>query len=234
MEEQQRLQELQPDPNFRRTGITIGVAFLVFAAQTVWKHGWKDWDWVLDAALAIMGSSIAVIGWEDKRESFEWPSGTLNLISGLLFSAWVAHSLGLVPGLCLVGVFVLPAVARKGGPWSLSRQAPLGIICWVLIIVGVGWFVRGSNAWIPLSCVAAIAILLAYQPPGRRSMKQNLLRPASVSWIALAAIALVWFSKEPSFGGGLLLFAIPALWFGNLLIHLSPGERPLALSHPQS
>jgi len=234
MEEQQRLQELQHDHSFRRTGIIIGVAFIVFAAQTVWKHGWNDWGWALDAALAIMGASIAVIGWEHKRESFEWPSGSLNLISGLLFSAWVAHSLGLVPGLCLVGVLVLPAVARKSGPWSLSHKTPLGGIYWLLIIVGLGWFARGSNAWILLSCVAAITILLAYQPPGRRRMKQNLLRPASVSWIALAAIALLWFWKEPSFGGGLLLFAVPTLWFGNLLIHLSPGEGPLALPHPQS
>jgi hypothetical protein len=206
---------------------------LFFTLQTVWEHGLHDWDWVLDASLSGMGFSFLLGDWQDPKRDPRWQSRILNLAWGLLFAAYVTHWRGLAVGLCMVALLVLQTIVPKIGS-GLTAKNPLGVVYWLLIIFLLVWFARASNAWIPLSCAAAVAILLAYQPPGRRSMKQNLLRPASVSWIALAATASLWLWKEPSFAAGLLLAAIPVLWFGNLLIHLSPGERPLALSHPQS
>jgi hypothetical protein len=233
MEEQQKPQEHELNPRLRWVGAVIGVGFLFFTVQTVWKYGLHDWDWVLNAALAAMGFSFLENDWRDPTRPSRWYSRILHLAWGFLFIAYVAHWQGLVVALCMAGVLVLQTIAPMSS-YSLTAKNPLGALYWLLIIFLAGWFVRGTNEWVPLSCVLAIALLLAYQRPGRRSMKQNLLRPASVSWIALAATASLWFWKEPSFAGGLLLFAIPILWFGNLLIHLSPGEPPLALPHPQS
>jgi hypothetical protein len=76
-------------------------------------------------------------------------------------------------------------------------------------------------------------LLLSYEKEGRRSIRENLLRPASAGWIATAGVAFFWLRKEPSFAGVVLLLAILVLWFGNFLMHISSGER-VALPHPQS
>ena len=230
MEEQQKPLEYEQNPRMRWAGVIIGVGFLFAALQTIGEHGLRNWDWVLNAALAGMGFSWLLNDWQDPKRDLRWLARVLGVVWGSLFIAYIAHSEGLVVGLCLAGVFVLPVITAKSGFWSLTSQSPLGIAYWLLIIFLLEWFARRSNAWIPFSCAAAVAILLAYQPAGRRSMRQNLLRPASVSWLALEAIAFLWFWKQPSFAGGLLYVAIPVLWFGNLLLHLSSGGTPCSIS----
>jgi len=54
--EGQQSQERQYNPGMRRVGIIIGIIMLLSAAETIWKHGLKNWDWVQSAAFAGMVS----------------------------------------------------------------------------------------------------------------------------------------------------------------------------------
>src|SRR5262249_42933643 len=111
---------------------------------------------------------------------------------------------------------------------------PLGLSQLALALILAAWCIATTTEWIAYTCMVALMLLLASEKSGRQSMRRNLLRFKSLAWIATFGLACYWSWREPSFASVLALVAIPVLWFGNLLMHLSPGEGPLALPHPQS
>ena len=130
--------------------------------------------------------------------------------------------------------FALAAVAPKRKRSGLDLKTPVGIVELALIFTIATWFIAKSSEWMPDTCILTIILLLASEKSGRRSMSQNLIRIQSAAWIAALGLALYWSWREQSFGGILIVVVACVLWFGNLLMHLSSGERPLALPHPQS
>src|SRR5207245_10575489 len=99
--EGQQSQERQYNPGMRRVGIIIGIIMLLSAAETIWKHGLKNWDWVQSAAFAGMGFVMATEAWpaEPQKASW-WPQRILYLLWRALFIAGFPHEVGWVPGLC--------------------------------------------------------------------------------------------------------------------------------------
>jgi hypothetical protein len=227
---------LSHEDNSRARWISLvaGIAFSFAAMYSMWSHGLRDWDWVQNAALALLAFCFAPNFWQDELLKRGWRARVFCLIYGILFGAWIGHENGWVLGGCIVAFFGLAASARESGWWSSGIKTPLGILQTLIAVVGVGSFIATASEWVPYVFIVALMLLLATEKKGRRSMRENLFRPRSVAWIVVLGLASYWSWREPSFASILALLATPILWFGNLLIHLSSGERPLALPHPQS
>jgi hypothetical protein len=213
-----------------------GLFYSLAAAHSIWSHGLRSWDWVQNAWFALLFFSffsLLRVNGQERPGERSWRSRVFWLAYGSLFGAWIGHEHGWVPGGCIILFFALPATARKSGWWSVGTKKPLGILGLAIVAVGIGWLLWNVSEWPPFVCLIVLALLLSYEKEGRRSIRENLLRPASAGWIATAGVAFFWLRKEPSFAGVVLLLAILVLWFGNFLMHISSGER-VALPHPQS
>jgi hypothetical protein len=232
--ENEQVQQREHDSRMRWIGLIGGLTLSVAAVHTIWSHGLRNLQWAQNAALALLCFSFISPTWQQMRGERSWSSRVFGLAYGALFGAWIGHDYGWVPGSCIIVIFSLSATERKTGWWSTGLKKPLGIVEFALIAVLVAWFIRSTKDWIVYACLVALLLLLASEKSGRRTLRQNLWRPISAAWVATTAASLFWLWKAPSFASVLLLIAIPVLWFGNLLMHLSSGERPLALSHPQS
>ncbi len=229
--EREQLQGQQGDSRMHWIFWIAGLCWSFAAAYSIWSHGLRSWDWVQNAAFALLSFSLARSNGQEGESS--WRSRVFWLAYGAVFGAWIGHEHGWVPGACIILFFALAATAHKSGWWSVGIKKPLGILELGVVAVGIGWFIRNVNEWLPFACLIALASLLGSERQGRRSIRQNLWRPKSVAWIATAGAAFLWLWKEPSFAGVVLSLGVPVLWFGNFLMHLSSGERR-ALPHPQS
>ena len=231
--ESQEVEDILDDPKFRWAGIIVGVFSSLAAAHSMWQHGLRSLDWSQDAALAVFCFSFVSGVWRERSETRRrWRTRVFWIAYGTFFGTWIGHENGWVPGGCTIALFVLPAIAPERG-WSGGIKKALGILVFVLVAVGGTWFVKGQTDWVPYACLFALLLLLACEKPGRRSIKKNLLRPASAGWMLTAGAAFFWLWKGPSFASIILFVAVLVLWFGNFLFHISSGER-LALPHPQS
>jgi hypothetical protein len=213
--------------------LVAGLGCSFAAVYSIWSHGLTNWDWVQNASLALVFFSFFIKWWDAAATGKGWRSRVFWIAYGVLFGAWIGHENGWVFGGCIILFFTLPATACESGWWSFGIKKPLGILELAIVAVGVGWFIATTKDWVPFICVVATILLLA-EKQGRRSMRENLLRVKSIGWIATFGLALYWLWKGPSFASVLAIIAIPVLWFGSLLLHLSSGERSVALSHPQS
>ena len=221
-------------PRLRWAGIILACVMALATLQTIWKQGLRNWDWVEHAWLAAMAFWIASDAWQHQHRTWNWRSRLFYLGWGILFGVWIGHVNGWIPGVCIIALCALFAMDGKSD-WSTSdMKRPGGVLELVLILIIAGWFVRTVREWIPLGCIVALMLFLASEKKGRRSMRENILRPPSLAWISTWGLAFYWAWREPTFASILMTIAILILWFGNLLMHLSPGERTLALSHPQS
>jgi hypothetical protein len=217
----------------RRIGLIAGIAFSFAALYSIWSHGLRSWEWVQDATFALFGFTYGPNAWQQELLQRGWRWRVSLLVFGTLYGAWIGHEIGWVLGGCIIALVALTASERKTGWWSSGIKKPLGLLQLAIVAVGGVWFIATTKGWVPFGCVMAILLLLG-EKPGRRSMRENLLRVKSVGWVATLGLAFYWSWKEPSFASILALIAVPVLWFGSLLMHLSSGERPFALSHPQS
>jgi hypothetical protein len=232
--ENEHVQQREDDSRMRWIGLIGGITLSFATVYTMWSHGLRNLDWIQSAALALLCFSFLSPTWQQMRGERSLSSRVFCLAYGVLFGAWIGHDYGWVPGSCIIVLFVLSATERKTGWWSSGLKKPLSVVEFMLSVVLVGSFIRSTKDWIAFGCPVALLLLLAFEKEGRRSLRQNLWRPISVAWIVTAVAASFWLWKAPSFASVLLVIAVPVLWFGNLLMHLSPGERALALSHPQS
>jgi hypothetical protein len=232
--ENERAQHREDDSRMRWIGLIGGITLSFAAVHTIWSHGLRNLDWAQNAALALLCFWYVSPTWQQVQGERSWASRVFVLVYGVLFGVWIGHDYGWVPGGCIIALFFLSATEQKTGWWSTGLKKPLGILELVLVAVLVGWFIRSTKEWVAFACPIALLLLLASEKEGRRSLRQNLWRLVSVAWIATAAASSYWLWTGPSFASVLLVIAVPVLWFGNLLMHLSSGESPLALSHPQS
>jgi hypothetical protein len=166
---------------------------------------------------------------EPFRRNMRWPIRVLGFLWNALFVAWFGHSLGWIPAACSGVISVLPSPKVK----TQSRSWPRVVVD-LAVAVMLLWFAHQTGEWVPIPCAGILVYLLSDKQDGRRSLKQNLLRPAFAACIGITVASVVWCLIRPSFVHFALLGAILILWFGNLLLHLSFGESPLALPHPQS
>ena len=203
------------------------------AVYSIWSHGLRNWDWVQDASLALVSFSVFFKLWDTAATNEGWRSRLFWLAYGVLVGAWIGHEDGWVFGGFIILFFTLGSTSRESGWWTFGISKPLGMLELAIVAVGVGWLIASTKDWVPFVCVVAILLLLG-EKQGRRSMRENLLRVKSIGWVATFGLALYWLWKEPSFASALAIIAIPVLWFGSLLLHLSSGEGSVALSHPQS
>lgn len=200
---------------------------LILATESLAKHGFGDWNWI--EPLAIAGVIAFPLNSRDPFDrNIRWPLRILLLLWIAILGAWIGHTLSWALGSC-VAVFALVPPNPERHWWH-----PLSLISYVAIAIAFSWLAYRTHEWAPLLCVTVVALLITHERPGRRSLKENLWRPASALWILAAASALFWVLKQPAFGPIAAFIAIAVLWSGNLLLHLSPNEEPLALSHPQS
>lgn len=232
--ENEELQSYERSPILRWGGLIFGFGFSFVAVQTIWTHGVRNWDWLQPAAFAMLAFSFTQRSWVERQGQLTWRSRVFWLAYGVFFGAWIGHQYGWVPGICIIALFALPSTELKGRWRSAGMKRPLLLSQLALSLVIAGWFVATVQEWVAFACIVTIILLLASEKQGRRSMRENLLRLKSFLWVATFALACHWAWRGPSFASILVLVAIPALWFGNLLMHLSAGERSFALPHPQS
>jgi hypothetical protein len=210
-----------------RMKVPMGSLFALVGLIDLWRHGFRNWDWVTPVVFAGL---VLLPGYpEPFRRNMRWPIRVLGFFWTVLFVAWSGHILGWIPAACIGVISVLPVPKEKTQlPWWSRIVVDLALAVILL------WFARQTGEWVSIPCAGILIYLLSHEQEGRRSLRQNLLRPAFAAWIGITVASIVWSLMRPSFVHFALLAAIVILWFGNLLMHLSSGEPPLALSHPQS
>src|SRR5579864_3670652 len=209
------------------TRIAATLLGLILAKESLARHGFRDWSWI--EPLAIAGVIPFPL---DKRDPFDrnlrWPLRILLLLWIAILASWIGHTWSWILGSCVAVIALVPP-KRERHWWH-----PLSLISYAAIAIGFVWLAYRTHEWAPLLCVTVMALLITHERPERRSLRENLWRPASALWMLAGAVALFWVLKQPAFGPIAAFVAIVVLWSGNLLLHLSSNEETLALSHPQS
>jgi hypothetical protein len=221
---------------FRWICVVAGFGMLFFSIREIWRGGLQTWAWVDDAYFSAGAFWLATdpLSRKSGRPTL-WHQRIFWLLFMGLIGASTWHEQGRQYGLAMIAVGVVGATQQETGPWSMSLRKPLGLLCAAVFAVFIAVSVWQSGEWGTMCSVAVALFLLAYQPEGRRSLKENLWRPASFFWAVSGLAALAEFWMHPSFGHFLVLPGILILWFGNLLFHLSsPRAIEHGLLNPQS
>jgi hypothetical protein len=221
---------------FRWFCLVAGIAMLLFTIRNIWRGGLQTWDWVDDASLSAGAFWFAT---DPLSGESAWPTSWPQRVFWLLFTGLIGalmwHEQGWQHGLPFVAIGVMGATQQETGAWSINVRKPLGLLFAAIFAVLAAVSARQTGEWVTISSLAVVLVLIAHQSAGRRSLRENLWRPASFFWAVSGLASLVWFWVRPSFGHFVVLIGIPVLWFGNLLFHLSsPKAIEHGLPNPQS
>jgi hypothetical protein len=209
-----------------RARIATGIIGTLFASGVLWKHGFKNWDWVqwlaLSGVVALPTSMREPFGknvrWYFRIPIFSWI---------VIFAAWLSHEWGWVPAGCFAVVALLPANRER--QW----RHPLSLITNAAAGVGLIWFVQKYVIWIPAGCVLTTLFLLKRSTDPRKTFVENMKRARLVATFVIGIIAAVWASMHPSVWSVAAPIIVFVLLFGGLYLNTS-HEEPIALSDPQS
>lgn len=224
-------------PLWRKTA--FAVIAVVVGIRAAWLDGLGNLQWTLPlilAALLFMPRPAGALG-----KGLNWPLSFVYFFWIALLVAWARQIMGWLPTLMIAVIWLVgPQERYEEESWANFFGTPLAIVsnltfaaffAWLIVKDG-NWLLKDGN-WLPIVCVVGPFVLLTIESRGRRTLKRNVFRVRTLLWLAVALATVLWINSQPSFGKAFVLVMILTLWFGNLLYHLSPGER-VALPHSQS
>jgi hypothetical protein len=227
------VQQLTNDLLPRWVKVALGGLFTLSALVGIWRHGFRNWDWVMSVTLIgllLVPASMT----EPLGKNFRWPLRIAFLIWVGLASAFYVHMFGWIPGIAF-GTLCLTSVPKeKWVGWRNYAKKPLNLASTLLTCLLILWFAHAIGGWVPIGCVSGALLLLEGDTSARRSFIQNVRRFRIAAVLGLTAISTIWASAHISFWNIAAPVIILILLSADIYLHTSSQEEPLALSHPQS
>jgi len=217
----------------------FAVIAVAVGIRAAWLDGIGNLQWTLPlimAGLLFMPRPAGALG-----KGLNWPLRLVYFFWTALLAVWAKQMMGWIPALMIPVIWLVgPQERDQQASWENFLGKPLAVISNLTLVAFFAWLLAKDRSWLlkdgdwlPSVCVVGPLLLLMIESRGRRTLKRNIFRVHTLLWFGVALAAVLWIYLQPSLGKALVLVVILTLWFGNLLYHLSPGER-LALPHPQS
>lgn len=215
--------------------IALGALFSSSAVIGIWRHGLKNWDSLMFAALlGILGilffpSHVA----EPFGRNLRWPLRVVFVLWVIAFSGLLVHFWGWVPALAFAGLSLVSPSKGKGVGWKAYLQKPHNLIFAFLFLILIIWFARDTSGWVPTGCVVATFLLLEGNTSTRRSFGDNLRRRSVAALAAIVIFAAIWAWLHLSFGNVAGLVIVIVLVLSDIYLH-TEEDPPLHASESRS
>jgi hypothetical protein len=206
--------------------VLVGGLVSLGVALQIWKHGFRNWDWVWSLLFLNIIFSDNLKGPLDKH--VRWPLRLLLIIWVAACSAWFMHFWGWLPALAFAAIALVNPKQEKWLGWKAFLVRPQNIVVVLASLAFVIWFARDTGAWVPTFCVVTTFFLLERNTTARRSLIENLKRRSLLVVVCVAMIAGIWASLHPSFGNIAGFVAVIVLASSDVYLHTEEHQ----LVHP--